>query len=209
VVGGMQSETNSTNGEANLDKRAILAIIRVMADKQRLVLTIDDIMDKLSKIIGESDEFDRVWDSLYNALNEGKIKHLYPIHRGKVAVSARELSDEQIRILREIAQLYDFEGYVNETEYDKTDEVDNVINNMIRMWNGECSGDSTLVWVMLNLASEYGMSVNKVENTLPKDPYSGHITYSIEDTVFITEWYYPCECEEEKGDCVIHLITSR
>ncbi len=232
VVGGMQGEVTSTYGErskqveargdapaqgnrgapapsggqAGLDKRAILAIIRAIARKHKLVLSFSDIKDELLetdgllKAIRDPDKIRIVWlwFSLHDALREGEIKHVYPIHRDKVIASPQELSDEQIQILREIAELYDFGDY----DIDIVRKVDDIIHDMIRMWNRECSGDSTLVSAMLNLARENGLSVNEVENTLPKDPYGGHITYSVEDTVFITIRYYPCECKGERGDCI-------
>ena len=179
-----------SGGQAGLEKRAILTIIRAIARKHKLVLSFSDIKDELL----ETD--DLLWFSLHDALKEGEIKHVYPIHRDKVVASPQELSDEQIQILREIAELYDFGDYYIDRK------VNDIIHDMIRMWNRECSGDSTLVSAMLNLARENGLSVNKVENTLPKDPYGGHITYSVEDTVFITIRYYPCECKGERGDCI-------
>lgn len=70
------AQTQTTQTQPQIDKRAIVAIARAVAEKRSFVVWYGDIYDALRDII-EDDEFHEVENKLYEDVVNGRIKNVY------------------------------------------------------------------------------------------------------------------------------------
>ena len=167
----------------NIDKRAIMAIIRAISKKESFVVWYGDIYDELRDIIEDDDEFHEVENALYDAIVGGKIRGVYrfwgPCDDSEcdiVIVSPVELSEEQHKILNELTQLYSFKGYDGDEEERR--ELTLTLHNLIKMWASSCLKMSGPAEAIYNLAKTYGLEIEE-EGRLDRW-YVGKVFYRIE-----------------------------
>jgi len=190
--------------EEQVDKRAITAVIKALARVKRLVVPLDVVEEELSKMVEDYNEREQLLLGLKEAINAGAAAHVYLMHN-RLVIPMWELSEEMLQFLHKIAQLYKYKHY----DGDKT-EVDNVIHNLIKMWDDPCFGMANAAEAAYYLAKEYGLGIKEVKDMRSEDGY-GTVVYSIEDSILVSETFAPCPCDEEKrrndcceagGDCV-------
>jgi hypothetical protein len=195
---GMNETVNETPQAKQVDKRVVLAIIKALARTRKVVVPLEVVEEELAKIIEDYDERERVMLELMEAIDTGVVRDMYLV-RGRLVISPRELSEEGVQTLQEVAKLYEFKAYDG---YDRETEVDNVIHNLIRMWGDPCFGTTNAARAAYILALEYGLGTKEVMNMWGKDGY-GTAVYSIKDSILVSETLTPCFCgeEEENNDC--------
>jgi len=137
------------------------AVINTVKLTRSCVLYYRDIYYELEKMFEDEDVFREVEGALWSVIDGIKlgditIRKIYADpdeshHDVVVVMFGRELTEEQIRILREVALLYDTDFYDRYGEadgefydamplyfYDRT-EIYVVLHNLLRMWTG-CGG---------------------------------------------------------------------
>jgi hypothetical protein len=185
---GAQSQTQQTQ---QIDKRAILAVIKAVEEINSFVIPYGVIMDELSEMIENDDEYYKVEDGLYDALYVGKLKYVYNIYQfddssaDLIVVSPIELSKEQLQILHEVASVYAYE--------DKAyDAVKTVINNLIEKWASNCLEVKKPATAVFVLAKEYGLNIKVIEDETKREPYTGKIIYNIDGVVNVVRHVLYC-----------------
>jgi hypothetical protein len=180
-----------------VDKRAITAVIKALARTKKLVVPLDVVDEELSKMIEDYGEREQSLHGLIDAIDAGVVKHIHIVRGRRLVISLRELSEEDLQTLRSIAKLHEFDAY----DGNKT-EVDNVIHNLVRMWDDPCFGMANAAEAAYYLAKEYGLGIKRIMNMRGRDGY-GTVVYSIEDSILVSETFTPCPCDEEKrrNDC--------
>jgi len=129
------------------DKRILEAIIRAVYRYDSHILRYDWIASELEDLVGE-DEYWTLETVMYESIVDGKIKNVRMIRgptesadKDVVAVAPCALTEEQWRSLEELAELYDYSGYIDPTmgryslvvKYDRP-SLDIVMHNLIRAW---------------------------------------------------------------------------
>jgi hypothetical protein len=140
------------------------AVVNAVETTRSCVLFYRDIYYELEKAFDDEDTFRKVEGALWSVLDGLRLGDitLYKIyvdpeesfHEVVVVVFNRELTGEQLRILKEVAMLFgtDFYDRYSETEgafYDATslfhshrEEVYVVLHNLVRLWTG-CGGEQS------------------------------------------------------------------
>jgi hypothetical protein len=202
---------NQTQQAQQIDKKAILAVILALKEKNSFVLKYGDIEDALGELIEDDNEYDEVrnafYDLLYDQWIKGvrNLKYIYYIYENeresyfdRVVVSPIELNESQLKILSEVAELLDYGFSRDEYENRNIDEViTKVINGLVRKWSMGCTEDSTPAMAVYKLAKAHNLDVQVVEEHPASVGSGGSVTYSIEDIVKITKWYWYC------NDCIV------
>jgi hypothetical protein len=197
---------NQAQQAQQIDKRAILAVIKAVARKNSFVIKYGDIEDALSEMIVDENEYDKVRYGFYDLLYEQKkLKYIYYIYENeresyfdRIVVSPIELSESQLKTLSEVVELLDYGFSRDEYENRNIDEViTKVINGLVRKWSMGCTEDSTPALAVYKIAREYGLDVQVVDEQPATVGSGGSITYSIEGIVKVTKWYWYC------NDCIV------
>ena len=197
---GMGEVVSETQKAGQVDKRVVLAIIKALARTKRLVVPFDVVEEELSELIEDYGKREDLLLGLIDAINAGVADHMYLVH-GRLVISPRKLSEEELQVLYKIAQLYEYKPYDGRN---RETTVDNVIHNLVRLWHDPCFGMTNAAEAAYYLAEEYGLGIKEVMNTVRKDPRGyGTIVYNIEDSILVSETYTPCFCSEEErsNDC--------
>jgi len=135
------------NGTPAVDGRIIEALIRAVYRYDSFVLKYTWIASELEALVGE-DEFSELEEKMYEYIVDGKIKNVRMIHGPTdsidddvVAVAPCRLSEEQWNVLIDMAELYDYSGYIDPAmgRYSLTvkpdrPSLDIVMHNLIRAW---------------------------------------------------------------------------
>jgi hypothetical protein len=174
---------NQTSQNPQIDKRAIIAIARALAQRRSFVVWYGDIYDQLRDMIENDDEFHEVENKLYEDIVESRIKNVYRFWGtcddsdcDIVIVSPRELSDGELKIVEELTQLYRFKGY--DGDEDEREEMTQTLHNLIKMWNSGCLKMSEPAEAVYVLAKNYGLEIEEEEDL--DRWYAGKIYYRIE-----------------------------
>jgi len=185
-----------------VDKRAILAIIKAAEERDSFVLSFDDVVFALVDMVEDEEEegVGEVEGKLYDLLYKG-MKYIYLIHEdeedsfNKIVISPFELDDKQLCVLKEIASL--LSEYKSYRKLSINKAIDKVINELMRKWSRERGLDGKEpAFAALVVAKEYGLAVNivKAEPT--------RTLYSIENTVFVEKrsgWAFVKGEDEDEG----------
>jgi hypothetical protein len=178
-----------------IDKRVILAIIKAVTKYNSFVIPYGAVMDELSEMIEDDNEYYEIEEKLYDALYERGLKYVYDVYHADdssedlIVISPHELSEKELAILREIANVLDY----NDEVYD---DVKTVINVLIEKWSSSCLEVKKPATVIYTLAKNYGLNVRIVEDETTKPPYTGKVVYNIEDVVNVEKHYFYC------NDCI-------
>jgi hypothetical protein len=174
----IQNETQS-----QIDKRAIVAIARAVAKKKSFVVWYGDIYYELRDIIEDYDEFHEIENRLYEDIVEGRIKNVYRFwgtcddsECDIVVVSPIELSERQLKIIKELAELYRFKGY--DGDEDEREELTLTLHNLIKMWASGCLHMSGPAEAIYELAKNYDLEIEEEENL--DSWYVGQVFYRVE-----------------------------
>jgi len=171
--------------------RAIIAIIKTVAEYNRFIIPYGAITDVLDEMIEDVDEYSKVENELYDALNEGRLKYVYDIYQfddsssDLIVVSPKELNKEQLQILHEIASVYAY----NDKTYDA---VVMVINNLIEQWASDCLEVKHPASAIFVLAKEYGLDIKIIKDETKREPYTGRVVYDINGIVTVTKRVFYC-----------------
>jgi hypothetical protein len=202
-----------------IDKRAILAVILALKEKNSFVLKYGDIEDALSELIEDVNEYHEVrynfYDLLYDQWIKGlrNLKYIYYIYEDVnessedlIAVSPIELEAEQLNTLREVAELLNY-GLCpvrdEECENDVERIVTTTINGLIRKWSLGCRTESTPARAAYVIAKAYNLDVREVAFS------GGSVTYSIEDIVKVKQIFWYCnDCIVRAGNNFIEKCSS-
>jgi len=192
MVNQKQPQINQVQGEKQqIDKRAIIAIIKAIAESDSFIMPYGTIMDVLDEMIEDVDEYSKVENELYDALNEGRLKYVYDIYQfddsssDLIVVSPKELNKEQLQILHEIASVYAY----NDKTYDA---VVMVINNLIEQWASDCLEVKHPASAIFVLAKEYGLDIKIIKDETKREPYTGRVVYDINGIVTVTKRVFYC-----------------
>ena len=176
----MNQQTQTQN---QIDKRAIIAIIRAIEKKRSFVVWYGDIYDELYEMIDDDDEFHETENKLYEDIVAGRIKN---VHRfwgacdasecDIVVASPVELDESQLKMLKELAELYSFKGY--EGDEDEREELTLTLHNLIKMWSSGCTKMSGPAEAIFELAKNYGLEIEEEERL--NHWYVGQVLYRIE-----------------------------
>jgi hypothetical protein len=177
------AQTQTTQTQPQIDKRAIVAIARAVAIKRSFVIWYGDIYDALRDIIEDDDEFHEVENKLYEDIVNGRIKNVYRFwgtcddsECDIVIVSPIELDERRLKIIEELAQLYRFKGYDGDEK--EREELTQTLHNMIKMWSSGCLKMSSPAEAIYELAKNYGLEIEEEEDL--DRWYAGKIYYKIE-----------------------------
>jgi hypothetical protein len=140
------------------------AVVNAVKATRSCVLFYRDIYYGLKEIIDDEDTFRKVEGALWSVLDGLRLGDvtLYKIysdpdesfHEVVVASIGKELTEEQLRVLKEVATLFgtDFYDRYSEAEgafYDATplfhshrEEVYTTLHNLVRLWTG-CGGEQS------------------------------------------------------------------
>jgi len=140
------------------------AVVNAVKATRSCVLFYRDIYHELEKVFDDEDTFRKVGNALLAVLDGLRLGDvtLYKIysdpdesfHEVVVVVFNRELTEEQLRVLREVATLlstdfYDRYGEADGQFYDATPlyfydrtEVYTTLHNLVRLWTG-CGGEQS------------------------------------------------------------------
>jgi hypothetical protein len=182
-----------------VDKRAIMAIINAVARRNSFVVWYGDIYDELRKLIEDDDEFHKIENKLYDDIVEERIKNVYrfwgPCGDSEcdiVVLSPVGLNEEQLKIIKELAQLYSFKQY--DGDEDEREELTTTIHNLVKMWSSSCLKISSPAEAIYDLAKTYNIEI-KEEGRLDKW-YTGEIYYTIEGlkTRVVKSLWYCNDC---------------
>jgi len=193
-----QTQTQLQQTE-QIDRRAVVAIARAVAKRRSFVVWYGDIYDELRSLIDDDDEFHEIENKLYEDIVDGKIKNVYrfwgPCDDSEcdiIAVSPIELDENQLKMLKELAELYSFKGY--DGDRDEREELTLVIHNLIKMWASGCLKLSGPAEAVYELAKNYGLEI-KEEERLDRW-YAGNIYYAVEglDRRAIKSLWYCNDC---------------
>jgi hypothetical protein len=182
-AGAMGAGLATEQAPVDIDKREIIAIINAVAKRRSFVVWYGDIYDELRNIVEDDDEFHEIENKLYEDIVDGKIKNVYRFwgtcddsECDIVVVSPMELDEWQVKILRELNQLYRFKGY--DGDEDEREELTLTLHNLIKMWASSCLKMSSPAEAAYMLAKNYGLEIEEEEH-LDKW-YAGKVFYRVE-----------------------------
>ena len=178
-----QNQQVQNETQTQIDKRAVIAIARAVAEKRSFVVWYGDIYDQLRGLIEDYDEFHEVENKLYEDVVEGKIKNVYRFwgtcgdsECDIVIVSPRELSEGKLKIIKELTQLYRFKDY--DGDEDEREELTQTLHNLVKMWASGCMHISGPAEAIYELAKNYGLEIEEEERL--DRWYVGQVLYRIE-----------------------------
>jgi hypothetical protein len=195
----IQNQPQQPQINSQIDRRAIIAIARAIEKKRSFVVWYGDIYDELRKLVDDDDEFHNLENRLYEDIVERRIKNVYRFwgtcddsECDIIIVSPRELGDDELKIVKELAQLYNFKRYEGDEE--EREELTLTIHNLIKKWNSGClkiSGPAEAVYV---LAKSYGLEIEEEEHL--DRWHAGSIYYRIQglDTRVVKNLWYCNDC---------------
>jgi hypothetical protein len=179
----MNTQTQIQNQTLQIDKRAVIAIARALEKKRSFVVWYGDIYDQLRELIEDDDEFHEIENKLYDDIVSRNIKNVYrfwgPCDSSEcdiIVVSPKELTEEQLKMLKELTQLYSFKRY--DGDEDEREELTSTIHNLIKMWASGCLKMSSPAEAIYELAKNYGLEIEEEERL--DRWYAGNIYYRIE-----------------------------
>jgi hypothetical protein len=182
----MSEAVNEIQQVKQVDKRAVLAIIKAAEERDSFVLSFNDVVLALVDMVEDEEEegVGEVEDKLYDLLYSQGMKYIYRIHEdeedsfNKIVISPFELDDKQLCVLKEIASLLSEYKSYHKLSINKA--IDKVINELMKKWSRERGLDGKEpAFAAFVVAKEYGLAVNivKAEPT--------RTLYSIGNTVFV------------------------
>jgi hypothetical protein len=181
-AGASGGATWQQNSAPNIDKRGVIAIINAITKRRSFAVWYGDVYDALSELIDDDDEFYEIENKLYEDIVDGKIKNVYrfwgPCDDSEcdiIVVSPIELTEEKLKILRELTQLYNFKGYDGDRE--EREEMTQTIHNLVKMWSSSCLEMSSPAESVYELAKSYGLEIE--EERLDRW-YASKVYYRIE-----------------------------
>ena len=194
-----QNTQTQTQTPQQIDKRAVIAIARAITKRRSFVVWYGDIYDELRSLIDDDDEFHEIENKLYEDIVDGKIKNVYRFwgtcddsECDIIAVSPIELDENQLKMLKELAELYSFKGY--DGDRDERRELTLVLHNLVKMWASGCLKLSGPAEAVYELAKNYGLEI-KEEERLDRW-YAGNIYYAVEglDSRIVKSLWYCNDC---------------
>ena len=214
-----------TQQAQQIDKRAILAVILALKEKNSFVLKYGDIEDALKELVEDENEYYKVKYNFYDLLYDQwikslrNLKYIYYIYEDEnessedlIAVSPIELETEQLNTLREVVELLNY-GLCpvgdEECENDVERAVTTTINGLIRKWSLGCTTESTPARAAYVIAKTYNLDVREVEFVPASAGSGGSVTYSIEDIVKVKQIFWYCnDCIVRAGNNFIEKCSS-
>jgi hypothetical protein len=182
-AGVVGADLATEQAPAGVDKRAVEAIIRAVEKKRSYVLWYGDIYDELRSLIDDDDEFHEIENRLYEDIVDGKIKNVYRFwgmcdssECDIIVASPVTLDERQLKMLKELAELYSFKGY--DGDRDEREELTQTIHNLIKMWSSSCLKMSSPAETVYMLAENYGLEIEEEEQL--DRWYAGKVLYRIE-----------------------------
>jgi hypothetical protein len=156
-----QVQTQKDNTQ--IDKRIVTAILRAVAERNSFVVRYGDIYDQLRWLVGNSEEFYKLENKMYEAISEELLYNIYkfPGPCGDsgcdiIVVSPEPLSREALEVNEYVASLYQFRLYDGEKE-----EVDRVIHNFVKMQTSSCLEASSPAKAVYEVAKIHGLAVQE------------------------------------------------
>jgi len=178
-----QNQEVQNENQTQIDKRAVIAIARAVAEKRSFVVWYGDVYNQLRGLIEDYDEFHEIENKLYEDVVEGRIKNVYRFWGtcddsdcDIVIVSPRELSEEKLKIIEELTELYRFKGY--DGDEDEREELTQTLHNLVKMWTSGCMRMSGPAEAIYELAKNYGLEIEEEEHL--DRWYVGQVLYRIE-----------------------------
>jgi len=209
-----------------VDTRAIIAVIKTVAWNNSFVVPYKAVEDALEKQADDYDDFLSLETEFADAAFGRRLDHIYGIHLQNmladddlIVVSPSLLDEWQIKMLKDIGELFDYKFYGLES--DETPETladvqkrimltHVIINTLIRKWTHEATGydNATPAMAVYMIAKRYGLDVRTVKTgptvmvhhidprTDERETYQvSRVVYSIEDVVYVEKIGV-----EERGD---------
>jgi hypothetical protein len=183
ATGAVGAGPATEQAPAGVDKRVVEAIIRAITKRRSFVVWYGDIYDELRSLIDDDDEFHKIENELYEDIFNGKIKNVYRFwgtcddsECDIIVASPATLDENQLKILKELAELYSFKGYDGD-RYER-EELTQTIHNLIKMWSSSCLKMSSPAETVYMLAENYGLEIEE-EGQLDRW-YAGKVFYRIE-----------------------------
>ncbi len=182
-----------TQEQNQVDKRAIVAIVRAVAEKRSFVLRwYGDIYNELRKLINDDNEFRKIEKKMYEDILNGRIENVYgfwgPCDDSDcdvvVVVSPYGLDRSKLQIVEELTNLYNFKGYYDVYE-DEYDYLTNTLHNLVEMWNSDCRHLSDPAEAVYRLAKRYGLKID--EETHLDEERSRSDRWYVSDTLYYIE----------------------
>jgi len=218
-------DQGQTQQAQQIDKRAVLAVILALKERESFVLKYGDIEDALEELVEDEDEYYKVrygfYDLLYDQWIKGvrNLKYIYYIYEDEnessedlIVVSPVELEMEQLNTLREVAELlvYGLCPVGNEKCGNDVEEVvTETINGLIRKWSLGCRTESTPARAAYVIAKAYNLDVREVEFVPANVGSGGSVTYSIENIVKVKQIFWYCnDCIVRAGNNFIEKCSS-
>ena len=193
-----QTQTQLQQTE-QIDRRAIIAIARAVAERKSFVVWYGDIYNHLRELVADDDEFHEIENKLYEDIAEGRIENVYrfggPCGNSDcdiIIVSPRELSGDSLKVVNELVHLYRFKGY--DGDKDEREELTQTLHNLVKMWNSGCVNMSDPAEAVYTLAKRYGLEIEEEERL--DRWYAGNIYYTVEglDRRAIKSLWYCNDC---------------
>jgi hypothetical protein len=184
-----------------IDKRAVIAIIRAIEKRRSFVLWYGDIYDELRSLIEDDDEFHEIENRMYEDIAEGRIENVYRFwgtcdssECDIIIVSPIELDENQLRMLEELSRLYSFRGYDGDEE--EREELTQTIHNLIKMWASGCLKMSGPAEGAYALAKRYGLEIEEEERL--DRWYAGKVFYRVQglDVRIVKRLWYCNYCAD-------------
>jgi hypothetical protein len=140
-----------------IDARLIKAIIDVVMDTKRFVVSLSDVVQKLRELTKNDGEAYRLAGELYTALSEGRVRGAYLLgsNGARVVVTPTGLISEQVRVLNELARLYGTK-WTRFCDASSDFELDMLIDALIYLWT---SGKDVFD-VVYRFAKNNGLSID-------------------------------------------------
>ena len=196
----MNTQTQTQTSHQNqIDRRAVIAIARAVEMRRSYVLWYGDIYDELRSLIEDDEEFHRVENRLYEDIVDGRIRNVYRFwgtcddsECDVIVVSPIELDENQLKMLKELAELYSFKRY--DGDRDEREELTLVLHNLIKMWASGCLKISGPAEAVYTLAKRYGLEIEEEERL--DRWYVGQIFYRVQglDVRIVKSLWYCNDC---------------
>jgi len=196
-----QTQTQTSQQTEQIDRRAIIAIIRAITKRRSFVVWYGDIYDELRSLIDDDDEFHKIENKLYEDIAEGRVENVYRFSGpcgdsdcDIIIVSPRELSGDSLKIVSELVHLYRFKGY--DGDKDEREELTQTLHNLVKMWNSGCVNMSDPAEAVFTLAKRYDVEIEIHEDSHLDRWYAGEIYYTIEglDKRIVKSLFYCNDC---------------
>jgi len=147
--------------DARVKALEVKAVLETLKTVKRFVVDYGDIANALRRIVGEGDKYWKIEEKLYHDIVMSALApgvYTYRILRKEydrrneevVVITTTQLNSEQLKILREVAKLYDQVDFAYD-EFcecrdpygmkEKGGAISEVIHNLVQMWTGDSVHD--------------------------------------------------------------------